>query len=317
MRRGPAMVPATWRVSVTLSLQATRGGAVTADTADPGTDTDSASPVDISVVDTGSAPEDTGVAQDTGAGAYHPAGWSKAENHAPAVLLGEQDCRSCHGDDLAGGTSGVGCDDCHSDGWRTNCTFCHGGVDNDTGAPPLGLHGQGAQLVYPPHTKHVEESTHPAFACTQCHVQPTDVLSIGHVFDDTAGKAEVTFAGGLNAAGSYSAGTCSSMYCHGNGRGDNGTAQKDAAPMACSSCHPDKSSGSSAFSKMSGRHSKHLNEGVSCWECHQAVLAQDGSFVDPTLHVNGTPDVKMPAGITITGSKCSGKCHGKGHSYNW
>ena len=30
----------------------------------------------------------------------------------------------------------MSCDDCHDEGWRTDCVFCHGGVDDTTGAPP-------------------------------------------------------------------------------------------------------------------------------------------------------------------------------------
>jgi hypothetical protein len=76
---------------------------------------------------------------------YHPLGWTGAdvpgiaakllppgasEMRVPRAAPGgpPDDCRSCHGDDLAGGTSGVSCADCHaSEGfadWTTDCTFC-------------------------------------------------------------------------------------------------------------------------------------------------------------------------------------------------
>ena len=256
----------------------------------------------------GSTDTGGGGSTDTGS-AYHPAGFDDPTVHGPEMTLGMQDCRTCHGDDLMGGSAGVSCDDCHNAGWRTTCTYCHGGIDNDTGAPPLGLDGTVENLAFPPHTKHVEETIHPAFDCTECHTKPVDVLSAGHVFDDTPGKAEVTF-GTLNPAATYDAGTCASSYCHGNGRGDNGTSHIGDAATTCSSCHPNSSAGAS---KMSGKHAKHLSEGVKCQDCHGAVVTSPTQIANASLHVNGKKDVQMPSGITMTGNSCTGLCHGKGH----
>ena len=47
----------------------------------------------------------------------HPEGWLDSDAHTfHGRLVAEQDdndCRRCHGNDLMGGTSGVGCGDCH------------------------------------------------------------------------------------------------------------------------------------------------------------------------------------------------------------
>ena len=253
----------------------------------------------------------------SGSGRYHPVGWAMPALHGPALKGQTDNCRLCHGGDLGGGSVGVGCDSCHPAGWRTNCTFCHGGVDNDLGSPPRDLSGETdpTRLSFGAHTVHVTERTHPAFDCTQCHVKPSDVLSPGHVFDDTPGRAEVVFGGGLSAAGAYDGTTCSSLYCHGNGRGANGTYDKHGPTPTCGGCHPDQSSGSSAWATMSGRHARHLDQGIACYECHGAVVNQAAdTILDPTLHVNGQPDLLFTtSSITYAGGGCSGICHGEGH----
>ena len=47
----------------------------------------------------------------------HPEGWMNPDAstfHGRVVAVdGDNDCRRCHGNDLFGGTSGVGCGDCH------------------------------------------------------------------------------------------------------------------------------------------------------------------------------------------------------------
>lgn len=99
----------------------------------------------------------------------------------------DETCVACHGPDLKGGASGVSCDTCHSgathESWRTNCTFCHGGIDNPTGAPPEGISDQtnGAGQAFTVHSTHVEvTSLTSAFDCVQCHVKPADVLAFGY-----------------------------------------------------------------------------------------------------------------------------------------
>ncbi len=50
-------------------------------------------------------------------------------------------------------------------------------------------------------------------------MKPVDVLSAGHIFDETPGAAEVDFSGGLSPAGthfSFGNNTCAGN-CHGEG----------------------------------------------------------------------------------------------------
>jgi len=183
--------------------------------------------------------------------------------HGLSLKSGAQDCRTCHASDLTGSGTAPSCDSCHQSGtgWRTDCTFCHGGTDNMTGAPPRGLMNQLAReaQTFSPHTEHVSVRNHRAYDCTQCHIKPVDVLSMGHVFDDSPGQTEVTFAQGLSVGGTYDGqGTCANLYCHGNGRGPNGTMQHQAARPTCTTCHAGIASGRAGWRTMSGGHEDHL-----------------------------------------------------------
>jgi len=246
---------------------------------------------------------------------FHPAGWSSPTAHGTAAMLNDSNCTMCHGAELDGGTSGQSCDTCHSDGWRTNCTFCHGGVDNDSGAPPKSIDGatEAADGAFPAHAPHVTGDTHAAITCAACHATPASATTLGHMFDETPGAAEVDLSGGLSPNGTFANLTCSSLYCHGNGQGDNGSVPLNKSGVGCASCHPGPESSSIALGEMTGRHKKHVKEGLGCYECHGEVFNDQYGTVDGNLHVNGEPNVKMPDGITYVGSGCTGICHDEDH----
>ncbi len=167
----------------------------------------------------------------------HPAAWMNTSDpgfHAYSADRGLASCQQCHLSDLSGGVTGFSCAQCHDQrdssgnlvGWKTNCTMCHGGVDNQTGAPPKAVWGYGADSVRTgAHSSHVSGSAiAPAFDCGVCHLKPADALSANHI-DAVAGSAvpmaTVAF-GGLASGGvnppptwSRSTATCASTYCHG------------------------------------------------------------------------------------------------------
>jgi len=253
---------------------------------------------------------------------YHPAGYAAPDVHGYDMELQQIDCRNCHSADLTG-SLGPSCDSCHSVGWRSDCVFCHGGDDNLTGAPPrdLGTLPMSGSLAFLAHTVHVTQGISKAYDCTECHTKPSDVLSMEHAFDDTPGRGEVRFSTGLSAAGAYDgAGTCSSLYCHGNGRGNNGTAVDGSAPMQCNSCHPGMASAND-WGSMSGEHRKHLNEGFNCGNCHVDVTDNGLSIREPLLHVDGANQVRFTdSQVTYNPAtgRCSGSCHGENHqSESW
>jgi len=281
-----------------------------------GADTDSAAFVRAWIEDGAPTDCDGGVSDTAPAARYHPDGWEEASAHGPPAKYQEDDCLSCHGEDLTGGAVDVSCDLCHEKGWRENCVFCHGGTDNTTGAPPRDISGETAtaSLSFRAHSAHVTTRWHEAYDCTQCHTKPTDVLSTGHLFvaDTTAGVSEVRFADGLSASADYDGnGSCSNLYCHGNGRGNNGEATHTMASVTCSSCHPDSSSSDDDWDEMSGEHEDHLEEGGTCSQCHGATVDDDQNILAPGKHVNGVVDIQTESGVTWNSAdkSCEGDCH--------
>lgn len=253
---------------------------------------------------------------------YHPDGWDAPEAHGLAAKLQEDDCLACHGETLEGDGDAVSCDSCHSEEWRSDCTFCHGGVDNTTGAPPEGIRDETSAdaTSFPPHSVHVEETAiHVAFDCEQCHTKPLDIFSRGHLFvaDTSAGVAEANFSGGLSGSASWSGTTCSNLYCHGNGQAANGTVTA-TENVSCGDCHAVASSSGREIGQMSGTHGDHDSEGVGCQECHATVVDAGSDILDIELHVNGDIDIALTSGMTRSGSTCTGTCHGEDHrSESW
>ncbi|HEY5925024.1 MAG TPA: CxxxxCH/CxxCH domain-containing protein [Kofleriaceae bacterium] len=258
---------------------------------------------------------------------HHPDNFAGGAVHGPALELQSEDCRECHGDDLTGGTSGVSCDGCHAGptqtAWRQNCTFCHGGVETQTGAPPRNIDGTDLVGPFPAHTEHVNGSAIAnAYDCGQCHTKANDVLSPDHVFDTTPGEAENDFGNGLSPQASFDSatGTCSNVYCHGSGRADDGMISARAGSLACTGCHPTQDSGPPGWGAMSGPHSLHISSGtaITCADCHEQTTTPDGKAIaSKDLHINGTRDVAIgEPGFTYsaTTKTCSGSCHGYTHT---
>ena len=187
------------------------------------------------------------------------------------------------------------------------CTSCHGAAAN--AAPPKDLRGNSATsaATVGAHQAHLKSSTwHHAVVCTSCHVVPQSVGSPGHMDGDNV--AEIVFDT-LNPTGVYTkaTATCSTMYCHGNGRGGNGSiAFTKAGQLACGACH------STNGTNMSGRHRTHVNEGIRCSGCHAEVVDAGMNIVNADLHINGVHEVKMANGTwNATARSCAGTgCHG-------
>lgn len=248
---------------------------------------------------------------------YHPEGWERAGQHGLATNLQTEDCRLCHGDALRGGIADDGCDGCHAPGWRSDCAYCHG-QRQTRGAPPRDLDGQADPhlIRFPAHTAHVLGGSHPRYGCDQCHLDPVDATTGGHIFDDTPGRAEVVFTGGLSADGRYDgAGTCTDVYCHGDGNRRSGTVRDEGRALGCDACHADVEGDREAWPAMSGEHARHLGEDIACHECHAEVIGEDGRLVEPRLHVDGSVSHGFAtSNIVRSDGQCSGTCHGESHS---
>lgn len=281
------------------------GGGAIAETTSPSSSVESGSstPSDSSGSSVGG--------DDTGAPRYHPEGFGVAALHGPPTKAHAEDCRECHGADLTGGTSAVSCDGCHKADWRTDCVFCHGGTEEPSGAPPRDLDDVTDSLLlsFIAHERHVTQYQHAPYDCTQCHLKPVDVLSEGHLFDSTPAVAEVDFTGGISPAGLWDgAGGCSSLYCHGDGVAPTGSYTHDLATPTCGGCHAYPGTENVAYGSMSGEHARHMNEGLSCTECHDPLAI--------TAHVDGKPDVAIAeASVTFDAANvsCTGLCHLRAH----
>ncbi len=244
---------------------------------------------------------------------YHPEEFSDPDQHSVQAKFHEDDCKACHGTNLDGGSSGVSCDQCHVEGWREDCTFCHGGDDNETGAPPQDLSGEPVALSFLAHSKHIAGEIHESYDCVQCHQKPTDVLSEGHLFDATAGEAEVDFSGGISGEGVYAGGgSCSNLYCHGNALDQLGSYSHDSDPPTCNSCHPGPEASHLEYEGMGGQHLLHVDRQVHCSECHADTIDINNNLVGTGVHVNGTVNLTITQ-LDFNGTTCTGECHQRGH----
>ncbi|MFN0249152.1 MAG: CxxxxCH/CxxCH domain c-type cytochrome [Kofleriaceae bacterium] len=183
---------------------------------------------------------------------------------------------------------------------------CHG--TQTSNAPPRDLAGNTDKTApgVGAHQAHLQPSAwRQAMACTSCHLVPASVDAPGHLDGDNV--AEIRFDG-MNPTGAHAAGSCSTMYCHGNGRGENGTiAWLAPGPLACTGCHATNGTG------MSGDHLRHIGqENMQCSECHGAVVNANMGIVGANLHVNGVNEVRMAQGTYDPATRqCSATgCHG-------
>jgi len=270
---------------------------------------------------TDAAGSDSGTADagsDGGSGTYHPNGWAAPSAHGAEAKKGLSACTACHGADLSGG-AGPSCNTCHS-GWKTNCTFCHGGTDNQTGAPPVDTTGKSAttEVTVGAHTSHVEAAAaiSTALDCVTCHIKPADALAPGHV---DGAPAEITWGslaktGSVNPAWDANGAKCSATYCHGNFTG--GTAANsptwtkvDGTQAKCGTCHE--------LPPKTGRHptnyAKHSFMQKDCTNCHNGIANNTATAIaDPSVHVNGVKDVRLKNNGTwnSTNKTCDPMCHG-------
>jgi predicted CxxxxCH...CXXCH cytochrome family protein len=226
----------------------------------------------------------------------HGAAWMDTASptfHAFAANRSLASCKSCHGPELAGGASGIACAQCHDQhlppgvaSWTVNCVMCHGGTDNDTGAPPKATWGRAADPIrVGAHTMHVSPTDlSPGFGCDVCHVKPASALAAGHLDAETA---TVTFAGiAVNGvtpppAWDRATATCSNTYCHGARMGGAAPGWTSAGTAGCGTCHG---------VPPGGDHPSVAGGLTACAGCHPATMDAQGNVIAPTAggaHLDG------------------------------
>ena len=209
------------------------------------------------------------------------------------------------------------CAVCHSSG-ASSCVTCHGGTNNQTGAPPRGLRGETAtsQRAVGAHSVHLSGNLlSNGFACTECHVLPATIISTGHLGADSI--AEITWGPFTGLATSWSRTTnrCSNSYCHGNfagGKTTNTPVWTGTNQANCGTCHDV----GTTPSLLGGRHSKHVSgENLACYQCHNATVNASKTIIGKAVHINHQNTVQFSAGGTYSGGTCSSiGCHG---TKNW
>jgi predicted CxxxxCH...CXXCH cytochrome family protein len=233
---------------------------------------------------------------------------ASADFHGQLIRAEKYDfsvCQKCHGDDFAGGTSGVSCLGCHTKG-PTDCSTCHGDLLGGGHTPALR-----AGVASGSHAHHLGGGPlGKTFDCKECHVVPTAYTDPGHIFladgslDPAPAEVRLGATAALTPPGATRAappsydpatGSCADVYCHGAVLADTaatnthptwtapGTGQAD-----CGSCH--------------GLPPNHAN-GSACAACHPSVVDQDRKIVAPDLHIDGKVELADEA------QGCTG-CHG-------
>lgn len=178
----------------------------------------------------------------------------------------------------------------------TGCTACHG---NDATTMNAANKKNSAS-----HQKHLGAGAMGKnYACNVCHVTTAESATslvaasraVGGAHVNGQGDVDFVKSGGVLynalAVGTFNtvANTCSSVYCHSDGKGNYATPDWDvAASGACGTCHIiDLTSGN--IKPNSGSHAAHINPdgaNIGCADCHGAG-ANTGAHAG---HVNGAID---------------------------
>lgn len=249
-------------------------------------------------------------------------------------------CQSCHnppstgvnnhnnGDGTFPNPGHSSCNACHihketagsfSYGLGTGCnSSCHGLPPTSntvgTGGKASGYTTYDESLT--PHASHAAGgATYYRFACDQCHKGST--MPNGNfveVFQNHTG-----ILAGATAA--YSSSTCSTVYCHSNGRGtyvslawgNNINSIMGLAPAArCVACHPAAS--------YSPTHARHITAmGYGCITCHSSTVSDNTTLLASARlangsHVNGVKDIQYSGISPAVGSSCATiYCHSDGN----
>ena len=184
------------------------------------------------------------------------------------------------------------------------CARCHGGQDDQSGAPPLDTHGRSDPALpsVGAHSAHIRAG----LDCSGCHVKPAP--------GDTShidGNVRVSFGplatrnGALSPSYDQATYGCSTVYCHGSFTGGNAsnaprwtaTGQHQAD---CGSCHGDVAGTAAPTSGHPALAAGSTN--ATCAACHPETVDSSGLIRATGKHVNGVFETdaaaKHPAGWT-------------------
>ncbi len=186
---------------------------------------------------------------------------------------------------------------CHGGGntpaWTSEadftCISCHGGLFNNTGAPPFDLKGDTTTTVkgVGAHTIHIMGGKlSDGVECTECHIKPSETDSPGHIEVDLL-PAEIIWGNLAKTDGATPSWdgvkTCQNVYCHGEfnlGNKNNDPVWINfAGTQPCGSCHGLPPA------------SPHP-QNTQCSVCHSAVVDASNNIVNKAKHINGQTDLQ-------------------------
>lgn len=271
--------------------------------------------------------------------ATHPLGeaWldkTVAGYHGTAARAGLDQCRDCHGRDLLGGPSGVGCQGCHFDALGSRIppgsSWSHG----------LAAHGTFAAAQAQCSACHSTNRLYgnPPAACHDCHLAANHPLGQGWLDKKGAGYhgsvAQTAIDSCRQCHGADLAGGASGVGCHGCHFGPTGSRSpsgsgwlhgltahgtQSAQQAVCNQCHAtDRLYGNPPAAchdchlaadhpldqpwldrKAAGYHGVVAQAGIDrCQQCHGADYAGGGSGVGCFGCHFGPSGSKVPAGVT-------------------
>ena len=235
----------------------------------------------------------------------HPDGW--ASRHGSSYVNYQNVCHDCHGNDLRGGISNMGCfmnAACHA-GVNT-CGTCHG-------SPPSGT-------MYPntagAHQVHLALNV--GLGCADCHTGAGSgtALHMNYTADVALSAAMQTTFRAKSGAVSYNAAaaTCSKISCHGGITTPNWITGAIDVRSQCGACHTfgTASQNPEYNSYYSGQHNRHVNrEGIGCTNCHDTTKLASTHFTN--LNTTAMSPASASLGnqiISYSGGSCSPRCHG-------
>lgn len=190
-------------------------------------------------------------------------------------------------------------------GGLLSCDGCHGGQRGDGSPIATGSHG-----------RHV--STY-SYTCADCHAGAGKSVETRHADRSIDVAFNPLYGGSYSQTANQPGdgyGSCSSTYCHSDGKGTAATVGWGSGPLTCVSCHGgDAASGRPITTGMHAQHVDNaavLGVNFSCVECHASTVSSNSSVSNTSTHVNQFADFSGARGGRNRASCTSAYCHSDG-----
>ncbi len=216
--------------------------------------------------------------------------------------------------------------------------YCHSNVQNSAGTGQAttyqdvtwggavltcgGCHA--SPMTSGTHTRHTTGYSD-RFACSDCHSNAGRDNEVKHADRNIDVAFSATYGGSYSQVVNQPGdgyGTCSTTYCHSDGKGAFQTPAWGGAALSCTGCHnADLTSGSPMSS---GKHTAHVNNTGSlgsdygCIECHANTVSSNSAIGNSANHVNklanysGARAGSGSSYVSATGVCSAAYCHSDG-----